>query len=45
VAVRQALDYTTTWRAAGVCIVAWLAVIIPAVVLLGVFGTTVESQP
>lgn len=45
VAVRQALDYTTTWRAAAVCIVAWLAVIIPAVVLLGMFGTTVASQP
>jgi hypothetical protein len=45
IAVRQALDYTTTWRAAAVCIVAWLAVIIPTVVLLGLFGTTVESQP
>ena len=45
VAVRQALDYTTTWRAAAVCIVAWLAVIIPAVVLLGMFGTTVASKP
>ena len=42
VAVRQALDYTTTWRAAGVCIVAWVAVIIPAVLLLGLFGTTAE---
>ena len=31
IAVRQALDYTSTWRAAAVCIVAWLAVIIPAV--------------
>jgi hypothetical protein len=45
VAVRQALDYTTTWRAAAVCIVAWLAVIIPAVVLMGMFGTAGETQP
>lgn len=39
IAVRQALDYTSTWRAAAVCIVAWLAVIIPAVLLLGLMGT------
>ena len=45
VAVRQALDYTSTWRAATVCIVAWLAVIIPAVVLLGMFGATAATQP
>ena len=38
IAVRQALDYTSTWRAAGVCIVAWVAVIVPAVVLLGLMG-------
>lgn len=24
IAVRQALDYTTTWRAAAVCLIAWL---------------------
>ena len=24
IAVRQALDYTTTWRAAAVCVIAWL---------------------
>lgn len=43
IAVRQALDYTSTWRAAAVCIVAWLAVIVPAVVLLGMFGTPAEG--
>ena len=42
IAVRQALDYTSTWRAAAVCIVAWLAVIIPAVLLLGFFGTPAD---
>ncbi len=39
IAVRQALDYTSTWRAAGVCIVAWLAVIVPAVLILGAIGS------
>ena len=39
IAVRQALDFTTTWRAAVVCLVAWLAVIIPAVLLLGLTGS------
>ena len=43
IAVRQALDYTSTWRAAAVCIVAWLAVIVPAVLLLGLFGTPAEG--
>ncbi len=35
VAVRQALDYTSTWRAVGVCIIGWLALIIITVVLGG----------
>ena len=39
IAVRQALDYTTTWRAAVVCLVAWLVVIVPAVLLLGLMGS------
>ena len=38
IAVRQALDYTSIWRAAGVCIVTWLAVIVPAVLILGAIG-------
>ena len=43
VAVRQALDYTTTWRAAVVCVVAWLAVIVPAVLLLSLFGSVADG--
>ena len=39
IAVRQALDFTTTWRAAAVCLVAWLAVIIPVVLLFGLMGS------
>jgi hypothetical protein len=35
VAVRQALDYTSTWRAIGVCIVGWLLLVFVTAVLLG----------
>ena len=34
VAIRQALDYTSTWRAVGVCLIGWLILIIPAMVIL-----------
>jgi hypothetical protein len=42
VAVRQALDYTSTWRAVAVCLVGWLltSAIIVAFALFG--GTTVS---
>src|SRR6185436_1122919 len=42
VAVRQALDYTSTWRAVAVCLVGWLltTAIIVALALFG--GTTVS---
>ena len=42
-AVRRALDYTTTWRAVVVCVVAWLAVIIPAVLLFGLMGAPADG--
>jgi len=35
VAVRQALDYTSTWRAIGVCIVGWLVLVLVTAVLIG----------
>jgi uncharacterized membrane protein len=28
IAVRQALDYTSTWRAVGVCVIGWLVMIV-----------------
>ncbi len=28
VAVRQALDYTSTWRAVGVCVIGWIIYVI-----------------
>lgn len=35
IAVRQALDYTGTWRAIGVCIIGW---IVQALILFGLFA-------
>jgi uncharacterized membrane protein len=28
IAVRQALDYTSTWRAVGVCVIGWLVMMV-----------------
>lgn len=44
IAVRQALDYTSTWRAVGVCIVGWVLSIVMARAFL-LFSTTVERAP
>ena len=38
IAVRQALDYSTTFRAVGVCLVGWLILIVTNVVLLSFLG-------
>lgn len=38
IGVRQALDYTSTWRAVGVVVIGWLIVIIPLLILGGIFG-------
>jgi hypothetical protein len=35
IAVRQALDYTSTWRAVGVCVIGWvIAIAVPALLIL-----------
>ena len=39
IAVRQALDYTSTWRAVGVCVVGWVASLAITVVLALLFGS------
>ena len=39
IAVRQALDYTSTWRAVGVCVVGWVLSNVIAVVFLIIFGS------
>ena len=41
VAVRQALDYRSTLRAVGVCLVGWVVSIVISVVLLMMFGSAV----
>ena len=38
VAVRQALDYTSTLRAVGVCVVGWLVLVLVTSVLVGLVG-------
>ena len=44
IAVRQALDYTSTWRAVGVCVVGWvLSIVIASAFLLA--STVVERAP
>ena len=42
IAVRQALDYTSTWRAVGVCFVGWALSNVIAVVILIIFGAAVS---
>ena len=42
IAVRQALDYTSTWRALGVCAIGWvIAIVIPGILIL----TTGNPEP
>ena len=49
VAVRQALDYTSTWRAVGVCLIGWIIQVIIVVLIMslvaGPQGPGVISQP
>jgi hypothetical protein len=43
IAVRQALDYKSTWRAAGICLIGWIiqiAILALLSVLFGGFGTS-----
>jgi len=44
IAVRQALDYKSTWRAVGVCLIGWIAQIAIFVLFSGLFGGFGESQ-
>jgi hypothetical protein len=38
IAVRQALDYQSTWRAAGVCLIGWIAQLLLFGLLFSIFG-------
>ena len=39
IAVRQALDYTSTVRAVGVCVVGWVLSLVIALVVAVLFGS------
>ena len=39
IAVRQALDYTSTWRAVAVCLVGWIVQAMILVAMMSMFGT------
>jgi hypothetical protein len=38
IAVRQALDYKSTWRAVGVCLIGWVAQVVLSAIVFGIFG-------
>lgn len=38
IAIRQALDYTSTWRAVGVCLIGWVVQAVIMGLLLSIFG-------
>ncbi len=40
IAVRQALDYQSTWRAVGVCVIGWIVQGIVLALVLSLFGGT-----
>lgn len=44
IAVRQALDYKSTWRAIGVCVIGWIIQLLIIALMLSVFaGTAAKS--
>ncbi len=42
IAVRQALDYTSTLRAVGVCLIGWIIQIVLFVLLFSIFGGSAQ---
>jgi len=40
IAVRQALDYQSTWRAVGVCLIGWIIQVLVIAVVVGLFAST-----
>jgi hypothetical protein len=44
IAVRQALDYKSTWRAAGVCLIGWIVQIAIFALFSGLVGGFGTSQ-
>ncbi len=44
VGVRQALDYTSTWRAVGVCVIGWVILIVLQALVMAMFGAPAPSN-
>jgi hypothetical protein len=45
IAVRQALDYQSTWRAVGVCVVGWIVQLLILWIAISLFGGPPMSGP
>lgn len=45
VAVRQALDYTSTWRAVGVCAIGWVILLLLQALVFMMIGDSGTGQP
>ncbi|MFO7930668.1 MAG: YIP1 family protein [Desulfosalsimonas sp.] len=45
IGVRQALDYTSTWRAVGVCVIGWLIQALILVLIFAAMGGVPTQQP
>jgi hypothetical protein len=44
IAVRQALDYNSTWRAVGVCVIGWLIQTVILMIFFSLFGGAAMQQ-
>ena len=44
IAVRQALDYRSTWRAVGVCMIGWVIQALIIILLFSLFGPSTPPQ-
>jgi len=44
IAVRQALDYDSTFRAVGVCIIGWIIQVIFILVIASIFGISLYQN-
>lgn len=45
IGVRQALDYRSTWRAVGVCVIGWIIQIVIVALMVGLFGGVGVETP
>jgi len=45
VAVRQALDYTSTWRAVGVCVIGFVVLVLVQMAVFAMVGSPAQPNP